>query len=402
MPLKRLFPPQKNQKTKRKYRHKGKQRVSRDTVNGNIRFERIRWWSPEHGTDDTIDRLIGAVADTVSVGVRQMCCRVAISQQGFGKGAEHLYNLAGIKISPERLRVISESEGQRVLSLQSKGCIEPDLNAQNSKVTPDGPSRAYTGIDGVMVPMITQEEKQKRRKKRGPKPKGSRRRRMCKGADNAYKEFKIATFYDESNEHRHVVATAGDHKVLGKLVRRQAGSLELNEFDEKVAIADGAEWIHRQLQVNVPMLDAFILDFYHFSEHVWEAANQCFGVKSDDGKKFAEDLLHIARHERIGGVLVKLEQLRKEVRSPNKRKALRELLNYIAKRASQCDYPGFRDKGWQIGSGPTEAMCKVLTYRLKGAGMRWDRQGAEPIMALVALEQSNIWNRYWNSQKQAA
>ena len=380
MPLERLFPPQKNQKTKRKYRHKGRQGVSRDTVNGNIRFERIRWWSPEHGTDETIDRLIGAVADTVSVGVRQMCCRVAISQQGFGKGAEHLYNLAGIKISPERLRVISESEGQRVLSLQSKGYIEPDLNAQNSKVTPDGPSRAYTGVDGVMVPMITQEEKQKRRKKRGPKPKGSRRRRMHKGADNSYKEFKIATFYDESNEHRHVVSTAGDHKVLGKLVRRQAGSLKLNEFDEKVAIADGAGWIHRQLQVNVPVLDAFILDFYHFSEHVWEAANQCFGVKSDDGKKFAEDLLHIARHEGIGGVLVKLEQLRKEVRSPSKRKALKELLNYIAKRASQCDYPGFRDKGWQIGSGPTEAMCKVLTCRLKGAGMRWDRQGAEPIM----------------------
>jgi len=397
----RLFPPRQNQK-KKKYRHKGKQKVSHDTVNGNIRFERIRWWSPEHGTDDTVDRLIGAVADTVSVGVRQMCCRVAISQQGFRKGAKHLYNLAQIKISPERLRTISEYEGQRVLLLQSKGCIEPELNVQNSKTVPESLSRVYTGVDGVMVPMITQDEKQKRRKKRGPKPKGSHRRRMCKGADNAYKEFKIATFYDESNEHRHVVATAGDHKVLGKLVRRQAGSLKLNEFDEKVAIADGAGWIHRQLQINVPMLDAFILDFYHFSEHVWEGANQCFGLNSDDGKKFAENLLHIARHEGIGGVLVKLEQLRKEVRSPNKRKVLRELLNYIAKRAGQCDYPGFREKGWQIGSGPTEAMCKVLTYRLKGAGMRWDRQGAEPIMALVALEQSNIWNTYWDSQKEVA
>ena len=399
MPLKRLFPPQKK---KRKYRHKGKQTVSRDTVNGNIRLRRIRWWSAEYGTDDTMDNLIGIVAGTVSVGVRQMCCRVAISQQGFRKGSEHLYNLAQIKISPERLRMICESEGQRVLLLQSKGCIEGDLNVQNSKTSPDGLSRVYAGVDGVKVPMITQEEKQKRRRKRGPKVKGSRRRRMHIGADNSYKEFKIAAFYDESNDHRHVVATAGDHKVLGRLVRRQACSLKLNEFDEKVAIADGAEWIHRQLQVNVPMLDAFILDFYHFSEHVWEAANQCFGISSDDAKKFAEDLLHIARHEGIADVLVKLEQLRKEVRSPNKRKALRELLNYIGKRAGQCDYPGFRDKGWQIGSGPTEAMCKVLTYRLKGAGMRWDRQGAEPVMALIALEQSNIWNRYWNSQKEAA
>ena len=42
-----------------------------------------------------------------------------------------------------------------------------------------------------------------------------------------------------------MVATAGDHNVLGKLVRRQGCSLKLNEFDEKIAIADGAEWIHR-------------------------------------------------------------------------------------------------------------------------------------------------------------
>jgi len=137
------------------------------------------------------------VAGTVSLGVRQMCCRVAISQQGFRKAAEHLYNLAQIKISPERLRTISESEGQRVLLLQSKACIEPDLNVQNSKTAPEGLSRVYTGVDGVKVPMITEEEKQKRRKKRGPKVKGSRRRRMRKGADNAYKEFKIATFYEE-------------------------------------------------------------------------------------------------------------------------------------------------------------------------------------------------------------
>ena len=49
-----------------------------------------------------------------------------------------------------------------------------------------------------------------------------------------------------------------------------------------------------------------------------------------------------------------------------------------------------------------EAMCQVLTYRLKGAVMRWDRLGADVIMALIALEQSNTWKSYWELRKQAA
>ncbi len=66
-----------------------------------------------------------------------------------------------------------------------------------------------------------------------------------------------------------------------------------------------------------------------------------------------------------------------------------------------CDYPKFIAGGRQIGCGPTEAMCKFLTYWLKGPGMRWNRPAADAIMALIALQQSNSWKRYWRLQKQA-
>ena len=62
------------------------------------------------------------------------------------------------------------------------------------------------------------------------------------------------------------------------------------------------------------------------------------------------------------------------------------------------DYPAFRAKGWQIGSGPTEATCKTLTARLKGSGMRWDADNAEGLMALESLTQSGQWAGYWKSQ----
>jgi hypothetical protein len=60
-------------------------------------------------------------------------------------------------------------------------------------------------------------------------------------------------------------------------------------------------------------------------------------------------------------------------------------------------YPEFIAKGRPIGSGPTEAMCKTTTRRLKGSGMRWDARHAAAVMTLAALDQSNAWKAYWRT-----
>ena len=79
MQRKLLFPPRQNQ-AGRQPRHKGRQAVGRDTVNDNIRIERIYWWSEGDGRDETLDQVLGIVADQVSLGVRQMCAQVGITQ----------------------------------------------------------------------------------------------------------------------------------------------------------------------------------------------------------------------------------------------------------------------------------------------------------------------------------
>lgn len=63
-------------------------------------------------------------------------------------------------------------------------------------------------------------------------------------------------------------------------------------------------------------------------------------------------------------------------------------------------YPEFLARDWQIGSGPTEALCKTTTARLKGSGMRWDGDNAEAVMALACLEQSGQWRVYWRTRLQ--
>jgi hypothetical protein len=65
---------------------------------------------------------------------------------------------------------------------------------------------------------------------------------------------------------------------------------------------------------------------------------------------------------------------------PSCRAAADRLLDYVRERREMIKYPEFSAKGWQIGSGPTEATCKTLTARLKGSGTRWDAENAEAIM----------------------
>ena len=84
-----------------------------------------------------------------------------------------------------------------------------------------------------MVPLATEVEK----KGRPEKIKEKRRRRGKKarplparkaGADQKYKEFKIVAYYDETQTHRLVSGTRGDHEVAGRLMRREAGRIRLD------------------------------------------------------------------------------------------------------------------------------------------------------------------------------
>jgi hypothetical protein len=68
----------------------------------------------------------------------------------------------------------------------------------------------------------------------------------------------------------------------------------------------------------------------------------------------------------------------RDVEVSDQKKAADRLINYISDRREMISYPEFRDWGWQIGSGPTEARCKTTTDRLKAPGCRWDIRNAEP------------------------
>ena len=82
-------------------------------------------------------------------------------------------------------------------------------------------------------------------------------------------------------------------------------------------------------------------------------------------------------------------------RGPLRGKALKEYedcYRYLSKRLRFLNYHGCRKRRLPIGSGVTEAGCKIVfTQRFKRSGMTWKREGGQHILTLRTLVLSGLW-----------
>lgn len=374
-------------------------------MNGRIDLSRLRFGTKEQGSECPADRLVDETEAVVSVGVRQLCCREGTNARSFARGRENLKHAAQIEVGEEQFRLLVENEGKAVLKASSNEQLELDWSASQCTVqTPDGgqTTRLYASADGVMAPTTTQQEKDKRRKtvldkrRKLPLPRQKQLkplRPVKKGSDQGYKQIYVTSFYDQSQEHRLVGVTCKEAKGLKKLLKREAARVHLRAAVERLGIVDGAVCLRNNLD-ELP-LEAVLLDFYHLSEHVGEAAVKTLGAETEAARQWLAKVLHTLRHEGYDPFFQELMDWRGPLRG-QKRQAADQLLKYVTSRQEMILYDKCEQKGWDVGSGPMESMCGVTTDRIKGRGRRWDLENAEAMMGLEAMYQSTgLWDRYW-------
>lgn len=412
-PRKRLFPPPLHPQTGKPLQNKGTDEHTILTLNGRISLARRRYAAPGAGSSYPLDTWLDRAEDSLSLGLREMACRLNLASRNFEKAAENLKRAAQVPLSGEFLRQVVESEGKAVQAAAQAGRLPldwaaSDCPALDKEGQPTTRSRIYLGSDGVMVPHITDKEKRARRERIKAKRRrcGQKRRplpRAKAGADGPFKEFKIVTLYDDAAKHRLVSVTRGGCAQAGRLMRRDAGRVGLDKADDKVGGVDGSEWIKNQVQRHSLPLDALGLDFYHLAENMHKARRAVYGEEDpkDDkapGNVWVRRLLHTAKHEGYEKLRDEIQAWKAGLGGAGPAKAGELLLNYVTDRREMIQYPQFLELGRQIGSGPTESMCKATTQRIKGRGKRWDGDNAESIMALEALEQGGGWKDYWEAQ----
>jgi hypothetical protein len=374
------------------------------TAGGEVRLQRKYFWSKAGGGVAPGDGLAGVEDSDVTPGARQLCSLMGIGQD-FDQSRRDLKRVGGLSVGKERFRQLVEGEGERVRQTRDSGELPAAWSADKAK-RPDGRTRVYGGVDGVMAPTVTQVEKDKRRQQqvtrrqqRGKAQVGNAKALPPPkpGSDERFKEMKIAVFYDQDKSHRHVLATEKLSKDFGPLLAGYAKQIALERADQTICLFDGAVWIHQQVCLALLCLQVILLDFFHLAEHVHATARCCLG-EGETARAWAHDRLVEAKRSDVTGMLAAIDLIEKRIRSPVKKQSLRRLRNYIDDRREMLDYGRALAEGWDIGSGPTEATCKTLTLRLKRPGMKWDHDNAARMMNLVALRESGQWDTYWQRE----
>jgi len=138
----------------------------------------------------------------------------------------------------------------------------------------------------------------------------------------------------------------------------------------------------------------WIIDFYHAASYVTKLAQVLFS----DGRRqqaWAHRMRHLLRDEARGvqRVLSSAAQYYgMKSRTKAEAKAYNEAYGYLRKHSAEMKYNEYKRLKLPIGSGVTEAGCKVVfTQRFKESGMKWSIVGGEVILRLRVAVLSGVW-----------
>ena len=328
------------------------------------------------------DQTLG-LRDSISPGFRPLVC-LAGALLPFADAAEDIVRrYTGVRLSASTVLRCTQAEGERLRAqLRSGRMVEPTQTEPGwTKPRENGEPAAYVGLDAFSVPM----------------------QGACAGPAE-HRMFYTAVVYTPDKKHHRYWADF-ELDVLAEQLRPQVRACGLTDVGQLVAITDGGNGLEEALHRHLSDKLSTVLDWYHAAEHLSAFAAVRFGADDASRTSWADEAKGLLYEQGGEALLTHLRSVTLPVGAkPEMAEELRKLIGYFENNRHRTDYPGYRAKGWDIGSGPTEAGCKIIGERLKGSGMRWVEDGAATVGALRALYVSGgkLWDGFWSQAHQLA
>lgn len=360
-------------------------------LTGPVTIRRARYWSSQAKRAlYPLDALLRLPTGDVTASLARRALHLT-TQMSLAPAQEELRIQHDVRLTDstldtlvQRVGGVAEADRQKViaeLSASPPGVARED--AIRVEETGPMPDVLYVSTDGVMYPTRYREEH--------PDRKGEKR--------IVYQEMKAACVFwqDRADQwHKRVLGGRDDSQRFGLSVWARAMRCGMAKVGAVVFISDGGAWCDTVAETYFPEA-VRILDFYHLSEYVWNAARGLY-ADSRDAAAWAKNCLHILK-ESSGHCLLKHLERSRSARQPAETAALDTLMSYLRPRLHMTDYSAYKEAGYVIGSGMMESTCKHLVgNRLKGSGRQWHESGAVAMTALNAHRINRDWDRFWTTR----
>lgn len=222
--------------------------------------------------------------------------------------------------------------------------------------------------------------------------------------EDGFRQTMVGTIslYDALGERQHTtyVAAAPEHgrETFLERMRREIEHVKrLYPQAHYQGLADGApeNWIFLE-----PLTDTQVLDFFHATQYLDNVAKALHPRNQAYQKGWMDEHCHSLKHE-VGAaqrLLAEMETIVPQRVSHSVRQGLQDAITYFRNHHHQMHYAEALACQLPIGSGVTEAACKVIVKaRLCGSGMKWKERGAGIVLSLRTLSYSQgRWQQFWS------
>lgn len=217
-----------------------------------------------------------------------------------------------------------------------------------------------------------------------------------------YRETMCGTlsFYNSKGDRMHTIYTACAPEY-GKESFDNVMDMELQRVKKQypklpyIGVADGAKnnWVYLESRTDIQ-----ILDFFHVTEYLAEVS---VVMRSDESQRreWLDGACHDLKNKNKGAQLI-LRELKehRDKLSTTPPEILNKTITYLENNQHRTHYAKYQKQGYPIGSGVTEAACKVVAkQRLSNSGMRWTIPAAQHMLLLRGLICTDgRWLQFWD------
>ena len=186
------------------------------------------------------------------------------------------------------------------------------------------------------------------------------------------------SYYCDITEARH----------FGQLLWATGCQRQAQLAQELIFLGDGAEWIWNLVREHYPEAIQ-IVDWFHATEYIAPVATAAFTSEAQQQawiKQVRTDLWD-------GDLEAVIAAFDRFTDHPRATEVATKALTYFTHNRHRMDYPTYRAKGYQIGSGTIESGCKqIVSQRLKVAGAIWDLDNCVKTAKARAALLSGQWS----------